>query len=217
MAETAAHVPGRASSFGRLVRTLSAGLTSRFALALLAATLILGGGEVAQAGGSNGTGSYQVAQACPMIYQPVCATRGGNVRTFPNACEARRDGWRVVNDSQCARFGRDGDRRDRDGWRRDDRRGHDRWDRHDRRGHDRWDRYDRRDRWDRDDRRGRDGWNRDDRRDSPQWDRGRGRDRDRGRDGHRGRDGLGREDRGGDERQPEPDPGPRHKLPRERR
>lgn len=42
-------------------------------------------------------------QICPRIYQPVCATRHGRERTFPNACEARADGWFVRHPGQCRR------------------------------------------------------------------------------------------------------------------
>ena len=39
--------------------------------------------------------------ACPMIYQPVCATRGGAFKTFGNGCQARAEGWRTIADGQC--------------------------------------------------------------------------------------------------------------------
>lgn len=53
-------------------------------------------------------------QVCPRIYAPVCATDRGRERTFPNACEARADGWRVRHDGECRR-GRP-DRPDRPDW-----------------------------------------------------------------------------------------------------
>lgn len=38
---------------------------------------------------------------CTREYAPVCASRRGNVRTFPNACEARAAHWRVVGNGPC--------------------------------------------------------------------------------------------------------------------
>lgn len=38
---------------------------------------------------------------CPMIYQPVCAARGGRTRTFGNACSAEAEGYRVVDRGPC--------------------------------------------------------------------------------------------------------------------
>ncbi|MCV0395041.1 MAG: hypothetical protein K5872_02410 [Rhizobiaceae bacterium] len=40
-------------------------------------------------------------QACTREYRPVCARRGGNVRTFGNACEARSAGYRIIAPGQC--------------------------------------------------------------------------------------------------------------------
>ncbi|RJG44289.1 MULTISPECIES: Kazal-type serine protease inhibitor [unclassified Mesorhizobium] len=38
---------------------------------------------------------------CTREYQPVCARRGGERQSFPNACEADRAGFRVIRDGQC--------------------------------------------------------------------------------------------------------------------
>jgi len=38
---------------------------------------------------------------CTREYAPVCARRRGDVRTFPNACEARSARWRVIGDGPC--------------------------------------------------------------------------------------------------------------------
>jgi hypothetical protein len=49
---------------------------------------------------------------CPMIYQPVCARKDSEVRTFANSCFARRAGFAVVAQGNCGggselpRFGR---------------------------------------------------------------------------------------------------------------
>jgi hypothetical protein len=38
---------------------------------------------------------------CPQIYQPVCATRDGQRRTFPNSCQAESAGYRVRSNHPC--------------------------------------------------------------------------------------------------------------------
>ena len=41
-------------------------------------------------------------EVCAMVYQPVCArTASGEMKTFGNACEARRDGATVVSEGPC--------------------------------------------------------------------------------------------------------------------
>lgn len=40
---------------------------------------------------------------CTMEYAPVCAERRGRLRTFPNACSAGNDGYRVVRPGECRR------------------------------------------------------------------------------------------------------------------
>jgi hypothetical protein len=39
--------------------------------------------------------------ACPTIYRPVCARRGGIFRTFENSCVADASGFRVIADGEC--------------------------------------------------------------------------------------------------------------------
>ncbi|MDP3527316.1 MAG: Kazal-type serine protease inhibitor [Hoeflea sp.] len=90
---------------------------------LAIAAVVLSGCE---ASGDN----YNSGPVCPMIYDPVCAVSRGQERTFPNACEARAQGWRVVASGQCRsgnyRYDRGRDYRGRDyrdsGWDRNDRR-----------------------------------------------------------------------------------------------
>ncbi|WP_269930703.1 Kazal-type serine protease inhibitor domain-containing protein [Aminobacter sp. HY435] len=48
--------------------------------------------------GGNGGGNPQF---CTREYRPVCAQRGGSLRTFPNACEADSAGFRVVDRGPC--------------------------------------------------------------------------------------------------------------------
>lgn len=40
---------------------------------------------------------------CPSIYDPVCARRGGDRRTFGNSCEADRAGYDVIRGGACRR------------------------------------------------------------------------------------------------------------------
>ncbi len=40
-------------------------------------------------------------QMCTMEYDPVCADRGDNRRTFANACQARADGYRIIGRGEC--------------------------------------------------------------------------------------------------------------------
>ena len=42
-------------------------------------------------------------QFCSREYDPVCARRGGERRTFGNACEADRAGYRIIRDGECRR------------------------------------------------------------------------------------------------------------------
>ncbi|WP_158285783.1 Kazal-type serine protease inhibitor family protein [Pseudohoeflea suaedae] len=45
---------------------------------------------------------------CTRIYDPVCATRGRQSQTFPNACEAQSAGWDIRHGGQCRSSGRPG-------------------------------------------------------------------------------------------------------------
>ncbi len=38
---------------------------------------------------------------CTQQYEPVCARRGNQVRTFGNACEARSADYRILYDAPC--------------------------------------------------------------------------------------------------------------------
>ncbi len=38
---------------------------------------------------------------CTMEYMPVCGERNGNSRTFGNSCQARAEGYRIVNRGEC--------------------------------------------------------------------------------------------------------------------
>ena len=49
--------------------------------------------------GGNGGGGEQ--SFCTREYAPVCGRRGGELRSFPNACEARAADYRVVDDGPC--------------------------------------------------------------------------------------------------------------------
>lgn len=41
---------------------------------------------------------------CTREYAPVCARRGGDHRTFANACLADAAGYRVISDGRCRRI-----------------------------------------------------------------------------------------------------------------
>lgn len=96
-----------------------AGRTTRWstllgAAVLTAAALSLSGCEVTET-----SGNYSAGPMCPANYNPVCAERRGEERTFPNACQARQSDWRIVSSGQCSAGDYRNDRRDRDGWSRD--------------------------------------------------------------------------------------------------
>ena len=38
---------------------------------------------------------------CTMEYAPVCGERGNRMRTFPNSCQARADGFNVIHRGEC--------------------------------------------------------------------------------------------------------------------
>lgn len=76
---------------------------------VFAAGLIVSACEVTET-----SGTYRPAPICTAQYDPVCAERRGYERTFPNACEARTEGWRIVADGQCRADNYGGYRRDRD-------------------------------------------------------------------------------------------------------
>ncbi|RUW24370.1 peptidase [Mesorhizobium sp. M4B.F.Ca.ET.215.01.1.1] len=50
-------------------------------------------------GGGGGGGDEPTF--CTREYAPVCARRGGQLRTFPNGCEARAADYRIIGDGPC--------------------------------------------------------------------------------------------------------------------
>ncbi|TPI66177.1 peptidase [Mesorhizobium sp. B3-1-3] len=56
-------------------------------------------GPCRDGGGGGGGGGEQTF--CTREYAPVCARRHGQVRSFPNACEARAADYRIVGDGPC--------------------------------------------------------------------------------------------------------------------
>lgn len=58
-------------------------------------------GECRRDGDWGGGGGEEQPRFCTREYRPVCARRGGSVRSFPNACEARAADYRVVGEGQC--------------------------------------------------------------------------------------------------------------------
>lgn len=60
-----------------------------------------GGGQGGPYGSPGQGGGQGSGQMCPMIYKPVCGRRGGETRTFPNACQADNAGFQVLYESEC--------------------------------------------------------------------------------------------------------------------
>jgi len=58
---------------------------------------ILRDGECRDGGGDGG----EEQTFCTREYAPVCARRHGELRTFPNECEARAADYNVVDDGPC--------------------------------------------------------------------------------------------------------------------
>lgn len=80
-------------------------LAGRVAMLLAAGTLAACSVEVDQGGGGGG-GYRPGPQACTMEYLPVCGARGNDLQTFPNSCEARSSGYRIVGRGECRQGGR---------------------------------------------------------------------------------------------------------------
>ncbi|WP_409934580.1 hypothetical protein [Mesorhizobium amorphae] len=59
---------------------------------------VIGDGQCRGGGWDDGDDRPQF---CTREYAPVCARRSGQLQTFPNGCEARAAGWRVVDDGPC--------------------------------------------------------------------------------------------------------------------
>jgi hypothetical protein len=72
-----------------------AGPAAVFGLALLSACTVV----VEEPGPLPGPGP----QICTREYEPVCARRGGERRTFANGCLADRAGYDVVRRGECRR------------------------------------------------------------------------------------------------------------------
>jgi len=70
------------------------------------AALLLTGCVAAEDGGGPRPGSRPGGpQMCPLIYAPVCGERGGRRQTFGNACQANKDGFRILYRGECGRRG----------------------------------------------------------------------------------------------------------------
>ncbi|PSJ60583.1 Kazal-type serine protease inhibitor domain-containing protein [Kumtagia ephedrae] len=61
---------------------------------------VLGDGECRR-GGGGGDDDGDRPRFCTREYAPVCARRGGDRRTFPNACEARSADYRILGEGPC--------------------------------------------------------------------------------------------------------------------
>lgn len=60
---------------------------------------VINSGECRGPGGGGGAGAND--RFCPKQYDPVCARRGGDVRTFGNECEAGVAGYHVISGGPC--------------------------------------------------------------------------------------------------------------------
>lgn len=78
-----------------------AGATALVAVALAACTVVEDGPRRPPPG-AGGPGGPQM---CTREYDPVCAERGRDRRTFGNACSARAEGYRIVQGGECRRGG----------------------------------------------------------------------------------------------------------------
>jgi hypothetical protein len=52
-------------------------------------------------GWSGGGPAPDGQRFCTQDYRPVCASRGGSIRTFPNGCAADNAGYRIVAEGRC--------------------------------------------------------------------------------------------------------------------
>ncbi len=68
-----------------------------------------GGGDYGGGGGGDydGGGGGAVDRSCPRDYEPVCARRGNDRRSFANNCRADAAGYRVISDGECGSGGGD--------------------------------------------------------------------------------------------------------------
>lgn len=62
---------------------------------------IIRDGECRGGGGSGGGGDDGPPRFCTREYNPVCARRGRDIRTFGNACTAEADGYRIIAPGEC--------------------------------------------------------------------------------------------------------------------
>jgi hypothetical protein len=62
---------------------------------------IVSAGECGGGNDGGGGGGVAIDRACPKTLDPVCAKRGGDVRTFANDCRADEAGFRVIYAGEC--------------------------------------------------------------------------------------------------------------------
>lgn len=88
--------------FATLVRGLAAALAG---LMLLSACVVVDepGPGPRPPGPGPWPGPRPGPEFCTREYNPVCARRGDERRTFPNACEAERAGYRSSRPGECRR------------------------------------------------------------------------------------------------------------------
>lgn len=60
-----------------------------------------GGGRPGEEGGMRPPRPDRGPQACTREFAPVCARQGGREQTFPNACTAQAQGFRMIGNGDC--------------------------------------------------------------------------------------------------------------------
>lgn len=92
------YIPGLAAGLLSFVRRARYGAVLLLLPVIAACTV-----ETSPGYGDGGRPLPPRPQMCTMEYAPVCAERGGARQTFPNACEARTRGYRVLDRGECRR------------------------------------------------------------------------------------------------------------------
>jgi hypothetical protein len=83
-------------------------IAGEFAAGMNATTRLLAALALIAAAGpaSSGNGpDFDLQSVCPSVYQPVCAGKARETRSFGNACLAQREGFSVISRGACGGSG----------------------------------------------------------------------------------------------------------------